>query len=79
MKKIAILEYSFLFEPGTQTWTRGSEFETDLADFLAAHGLEANIVDTVGGSGRRVMYIQAIEMMPPAPKPPPVKLVKFKK
>lgn len=61
MKQLAFLEYTYVFEPTAQTWQRGFEFEKDLADFFAAHGLEANIVETVGGSGRRVIYIAKIE------------------
>ena len=58
MKDLAFLEYTFVFEPSIDTWSRGTDFETDLSDFLAAHGLQANIVNVVGGSTRRVIYIQ---------------------
>lgn len=62
-KTLAFLEYTFIFEPGAETWTRGMEFEKDLADFLAAHKLDADVVNTVGGTGRRVLYISSMEKL----------------
>ena len=63
MKQIALLEYTFMFDPVT-TWQRGSQFEKDLSDFFAAHGYEANILETTGNSNRRILYIEKIEIMP---------------
>ena len=56
---MAIIEYSFLFEPGINTWERGSEFEKDLSKFFDSHDLEATVVETFGGTGRRVIHIMA--------------------
>lgn len=58
MDKLAILEYSFLFESGNDTWTRSSEFENDLGKFFESHGLVAQVIETGGGTGRRVIYIK---------------------
>jgi hypothetical protein len=70
-KKLAFLEYSFIFDP-VDTWSNLSQFEGQLAQFFMMHGLEAEIVPTVGGqSGRRIMSIKkAPDMTPVAPKPP---------
>jgi hypothetical protein len=60
-KRIALLEYSFLFEPDT-TWQRLSDFEDDLARFFRDNGLEAEIVKTVDGQvGNRVLWIKKHE------------------
>lgn len=67
MKEIAIVEYTFIFEPGV-TYTRGSEFENDLRVFFASHGYDAQAVQTTGGTGRRVMSIGAMQ----APQQPKV-------
>lgn len=60
-KTLAFLEYTFIFEPGSETWTRGLEFEKDLTDFLAAHGLVGEIIETIGGTGRRVIFIEKMD------------------
>ncbi len=62
-KKIAILEYSFIFDP-SDTWSSGYEFENQLADYFAAHGIEAQIVETAGGTGRRVIFMSRLNLMP---------------
>ena len=63
MKQLAIIEYTFIFEPSSETWQSGFEFERDLADFFAAHGLEANMVDVTGGATRRVIYISRMDKL----------------
>ena len=63
MKQLAIIEYTFIFEPGSETWQSGFEFERSLADFLAAHGLEAQMVDVTGGATRRVIYVQKMDKL----------------
>lgn len=63
MKNIALLEYMFMFEPGS-TWQSGVDFERDLADFFAASGYEANWITTRGNSVKRVLFIQKIEQFP---------------
>lgn len=55
-KKIAILEYSFIFDP-SETWPSGYEFESSLAQYYAKYGIECQIVETAGGTGRRVIYL----------------------
>ena len=60
MKRIALLEYTFMFDPDA-TWQSGSAFERDLADFFAAHGREANWIETTGNGARRILYIQKID------------------
>lgn len=60
-KKYVFLEYTFLFEPST-AWTSLSSFETDLADFFGAHGMDAEIIKTVDGQmGKRILLIQKAE------------------
>lgn len=68
MKNIAILDYLFMFDP-TEGWSNGFYFERDLADFFAAHGFEARIVESTGGLSRRVVWLSKIEMPPPLPAP----------
>ena len=62
-KKLAFLEYTFVFEPSAETWMKGFEFEKDIMDFLAANQLEAEVIDTVGGATRRVVYITSMDKM----------------
>lgn len=63
MKKLAFLEYTFVFEPDANTWGSGSEFETDLTNFFAVHGLYATNVQTAGGNARRLIYIQSMDKL----------------
>lgn len=72
MKNLAILDYTFIFEPSVETWQRGFDFERDLADYFSAHEFKADIVDVTGGSTRRVIYVSKIEKMD-TPKPEEVK------
>ena len=58
--KIAYVEYAFLFDP-TKTWARLYEFETELKNFLSQKGLEGVILDTIGTSGKKIIYIRAKE------------------
>lgn len=61
-KKMAFLEYAFLFEP-TSTFTNLYEFEQTLADFFAAHGYAAEVLDSVdrAAGGRRVVYLTTLD------------------
>lgn len=68
-RKIAVLEYSFIFDP-SDTWSSGYEFENQLADYFAAHGIEAEIVETAGGTGRRVIFMQRMEVKMTEPQKP---------
>ena len=63
MKQIALIDYTFMFDPVT-TWQRGSQFERDLENFFAAHGYEAEVVETTGNTNRRILYISRIETIP---------------
>ena len=47
MESKVSLKVQFLFDPNT-TWSRLSEFESDLADFLAAFGKQAVKLKTLG-------------------------------
>ncbi len=67
-KPIALLEYTFIFDP-SETWSSGYQFEKTLADYYGAHGVEAEIIPTQGGTGRRVIYLTAIQI----PEAKPVK------
>lgn len=58
MKDLAFLEYTFLFEPSINTWSRGRDFEDDLAIFFAEHGLQATVMKTVGATGRRIICVE---------------------
>ena len=74
--KTVILEYLFLFNPDA-TWAHLYEFEKSLADFFAAHGMEAEVMSTIDGArGRRVLYISKIQEIPKPKKPEKLKTPK---
>lgn len=50
----------FVFDPA-QGWTNGFQFEADLAAFFAAHGYEANLIQTQGNSDGRAIFLSPIE------------------
>ena len=58
--KIALLKYTFMFDP-SNTWSNGYKFESQLADFFAAYGYEAEIVEPRGGSGERIIVLTNID------------------
>ena len=61
MKKLAFLEYAFLFEPET-AWANIYDFEKDLSKFLKVLGLEGQIIDAVRGQvGRRIIFVRKIQ------------------
>ena len=67
MKKMAFLEYAFLFDDGT--FGNLYDFENLMAQVFKAKGYEANIIDTVKGfSGRRIVYITRMKDMLDDPK-----------
>jgi len=71
-KKLAILEYNFLFTPSSETYTNLYQFESTLAKYLDERGLEAEIIKSVeGGLAKRFMYIKPKEVLLPD-KPNPV-------
>lgn len=59
MKKIAVLRYMIIFDP-SETWSNGFQFESQFADFFAAHGFEAQIIAPAGGTGDRVIQIERV-------------------
>lgn len=68
MKNLALITYSFLFDPSA-TWAHLYEFEKSLSDFFAAHGMEAEFVKNVEGSGgNKMLLISKIQEItaPPA-------------
>ena len=68
-KSFVFLEYTFMFD-AIDTWQRLSQFENDLADFFAAHEVEANIIETMSGqSGRRIMLLKKVDAMPKIKSP----------
>lgn len=69
--KIAYVEYAFLFDP-TKTWARLYEFETELKNFLSSKGLDGVILDTIGTSGKKIIYVRVkdkIDQSVGEPKP----------
>ena len=68
MKQVAFLEYSFIFDP-SESWSNGFQFENQLSKFFAENGFEAQIVATSGGTGRRVIFLNKVEVIKtPEPK-----------
>lgn len=62
--KYILLSYQFLFEPDA-SWTSLAAFESDLADFFGAYGLEAEVIKSVDGQmGNRILLIQKSEQLP---------------
>ena len=70
MKNHVLLEYMFLIDPDG-TFATLDQFEKSLADFFAAHGLEAEAVHTINTvNGRRMFIIKKIETLEAlTPKP----------
>ena len=61
MKNHVLLEYMFLIDPDG-TFATLDQFEKSLADFFAAHQLEAEAVHTMNTvNGRRMFIIRKIE------------------
>lgn len=58
-KQIAYLEYTFIFDP-SETFQSGTKFEKFLSDFFGDHGYEAEVVETVGNTSRRVISITKV-------------------
>lgn len=52
-----------MFSKEDNLWNKLSEFEQDLADFFAAHGLEAEPLITMDGS-QNVMVLSKIQAIP---------------
>jgi len=60
--KLAYAEYAFMFDP-TKVWAKLYEFEKELSNMLAAKGLEGIILDTMGASGKKIVYIRVKDKM----------------
>lgn len=59
--KMISLTYNFIFSKEANIWNNIYDFEHDLNDFFAAHGLECENITTVdGSSGGRMMLIDSI-------------------
>lgn len=59
MKDIAILRYSIMFDP-SEAWSSGVQFESDLAKCFKQFGFEADIIESRGGTGERVIFLRPI-------------------
>ena len=72
-KKLAYLEYCFLFDPG-QLWTRASEFDKELLNFFEINGMDAEIITTVGSTAKKMIYLYKKNDNPkvPSTKPQPI-------
>ena len=64
MKQIALLKYQIMFDP-SEAWSNGYQFENQLADFFAAYGFEAQIIEARGGTGERVIWLQRMNTATP--------------
>lgn len=63
MREPVFLTYSFLFD-ALDTWQHLSNFESDLADFFRAYGLQAEIVKSMNGqNGNRVLILTNIDKL----------------
>jgi hypothetical protein len=61
MKKLVMLEYSFMFDP-SEGWSSLSEFEKDIVKFFDNQGMDAMLVAPVSGQiGQRVMILSKKE------------------
>ena len=70
--KIASVTYTFLIRKDENIWNSILEFEADLADFFAAHQLQAEPITTIEGStGNKMMMISRIQEMPRLDNKPP--------
>ena len=81
MKKLAFLEYAFIFDPDS-TYSNVYDFENKLGKFFKSEGMEAQIIDAVKGyTGRRVIFVTKIEDLldNPIKKPIPAQFKNEKK
>lgn len=65
MKNVALLQYTFIFDP-SETWVRASDFEHTLERVLGAMGLEPQAAG--GQPAQRTLYIAK---KPSSFNPPP--------
>jgi signal recognition particle subunit SEC65 len=56
MKKYVRMDFCWMFDPN-ETWQHSFQVEKEIADFLRAKGLEAELVKTVDGSTGYPMYL----------------------
>lgn len=65
---VALITYSFLFDPG-ETWAQLSSFEQDLNAYFNDRGMEARVIQPLG-SGNKIIHItRKEEIAPPVEKP----------
>ncbi len=62
MKRLAILNYLVIFDPSETGFSSASQYEAFYADFCAAHGIDANVVETAG-SGAKAIYLSRMEVL----------------
>ena len=60
-KKIAVLEYTFVFSPGLDTWTTAVDFENHQNRFLASVGLKGEIVSS--NNGNHYIFISPMDKL----------------
>ena len=61
MKDVTYLEYCFIIEDGT--YMHVDMVDKDLADFLAANGVEAVLANTSGAyPGKRVFFLRKLQI-----------------
>jgi len=65
-KTIAMLEYTFLFDP-KELWRTRSDFEYDFAKFLKEYGIVAEFVPNEGGDFKRVFHLYKPQTSLPTP------------
>lgn len=74
-KQLAFLEYTFILDP-KDTFQHSYEFEKFLGEFLAFHGMDGQVIETVAGgvNGKKIILITSIKDMalPQNPTPNPV-------
>jgi len=56
-KQIAILKYTIMFDP-SESWSNGYQFENRLADFFSYYGFSAQVIESKGGSGERIIWLE---------------------
>ena len=75
MKRLAFLEYAFIFDPDS-TYSNVYDFENKLGEFFKAQGKEAQIIDAVKGyTGRRVIFVTKVDDVLDNPSKKPIPTV----
>lgn len=77
--KLYTIEVELFMDAKNPPWSHMFEFEKALADFLAAHGVQAEKIESpTGGEGELKLFLSPIEMEVPKPpkQTPPGKILK---